>query len=377
DSIIGEGKYKFVKKGDYEKSGAPAADKYLKTGTTFSSDCFLGDVEAAEAALPYIAGFHSYVDSTPYRGKISIKINIPSVWHEYGNGPLAGQKHLREPFIDNFQKFNSNSGAADTQASVAQALSHFSYHASDGRELLCDLQGGKVGESYVLSDVVLMSTEKKYGNTDLGATGIENWLSIHKCNSFCCPQWKNWSGARCLLAPVFSSTTTLDVATSAPSYTEQVRVPPSKIMFTQDSIKERFQDGHSLLDTALQIARQEVGKRDIPMISVVTAENGRLFALDNRRLAVFRLLEMSGRVRTIKVEVVPGSRWANEWNRKVTTTNGGVSVVLRPRRQLEIGRTENESVLPVVWLSQIRSARSFTPKTDPEFTVFLATFTDE
>ena len=109
---IGEGKYKFVLKGQYDRSRVGAALKFLKSGTTFSSDCFLDDVRAAEAALPYISGFHQYIAHTAFRGHVSIKINIPAVW-EQSDGNLRGQKMLVEPFIGNFQKFNSNSGAAD------------------------------------------------------------------------------------------------------------------------------------------------------------------------------------------------------------------------------------------------------------------------
>ena len=170
--IIGEGKYKYVFRGTYERSGEPAADKFLKTGTTFSSKCFDDDVHNAEEALKYVAGFYDYIETrTIYRGRVSIKVNIPEVWTQTSGGYLKGQKMLREPFIANFQKFNSISGAADLTAQVAQALSHFSYHASDGTELLCDLQGGRVDESYVLSDVVMMSMGKKYGNTDPGGNG--------------------------------------------------------------------------------------------------------------------------------------------------------------------------------------------------------------
>ena len=103
---IGEGKYKTVTKGTY-KSGTPAADKFLKTGVTFSSNCFEDDKIAAEAALPYVAGFHNYIENeTAYRGRVSIKVNIPEVWTQ-SNGSLAGQKILREPYINNFKKFNS------------------------------------------------------------------------------------------------------------------------------------------------------------------------------------------------------------------------------------------------------------------------------
>eukprot|EP00957_Ditylum_brightwellii_P024099 1817560-Ditylum_brightwellii.AAC.1 len=337
NSIIGEGKYKVVKKGSYDCCGAPVADKVLKTGTAFSSDYFLDDVHAAEAALPYIA----------------------AVWYQ-GNGRLRGQKVLREPYINNSKKFNSNSSTADVTATVAQALSHFSYHASNRRELLCDLQGGKVGESCVFLDVVLMSKEKKYSNTDLGETGIENWLSAHRCNKFCSSDWKNWSGAQNLIEPQ-----------------EYIRIRPSKILLNQDSIKDRFQDGHTLLQTALQIAQEEVGKGDIPLINVVKADDGRFFALDNCRLAVFQLLEIYGQVGTIKVEVVTSIRWKNEWNHKVTTTNGSKVIVLRPEKFIRIGRTEQESQQILDWLHHIRNARSSKIMPDLEFSVFLGTFTDE
>ena len=47
---------------------------------------------------------------------------------------------LVEPYIENFMKFNSNSGKAEDVYEVMQALSHFSYHHSEGE--MC-LQGRK------------------------------------------------------------------------------------------------------------------------------------------------------------------------------------------------------------------------------------------
>lgn len=53
---------------------------------------------------------------------------------------------LVEPYIEDFEKFNSNSGWAPVTGNlwsdVMQALSHFSYHNSGGQYLLCSLQGG-------------------------------------------------------------------------------------------------------------------------------------------------------------------------------------------------------------------------------------------
>ena len=371
---IGEGKYKVVRKGTYA-NGEPAADKFLKTGVTFSSECFLDDVKNAEAALKYVAGFYDYIEKeTHFKGRVSIKVNIPAVWKQ-SDGLLTGQNMLREPFINNFKKFNSNSGATDLTAPVAQALSHYSYHASDGNEILCDLQGGKVGETYVLSDVVLMSKTKKYGNTDLGVTGIENWMHCHRCNQFCSSQWKKWSGARRLIIPTFSSSTTLETATAPAVYQNLVRIRPSAIKFTQDNVQFRFQGGHTLHETALQIARQDVSKRDIGMINVVRTREGTLFALDNRRLAVFRLLEISGRVRTIKVEMVPVTTCVDEWNRKLTTTNGGESIKIRGTH-FRIGKTSSDTIFQ--GLNQIREAGPTRDiLSDERFTIFLNAFTDK
>lgn len=54
-----------------------------------------------------------------------------------------------EPFVETFEKFNSNTGWAphtgEHWSEAMQALSHFSYHASHGQLLLCDLQGGAYG----------------------------------------------------------------------------------------------------------------------------------------------------------------------------------------------------------------------------------------
>ena len=154
-----------------------------------------------------------------------------------------------------------------------------------------------------------------------------------------------------------------------------MRIRPSPIHFTQDSIKNTFRDGHTLLETALQIVREEVGKRDIiPLISVIRVGDGRLFTLDNRRLAVFRLLEICNRVGTTKVEVVPASRWSNEWNRKATTADGGKTIVVRDTTFI-IGRDRRETNFPGLYDIQNTFAHHTMPHS--QFKVFLAGFTDE
>lgn len=85
-----------------------------------------------------------------------------------------------------FIKFNSNSGYTNG-ADFLQALSHFSYHHTNGKHLLCDLQGGHYQDCYILTDPVIMSTNnsKEFGAGDLGKEGIDNFFAHHKCNCLC------------------------------------------------------------------------------------------------------------------------------------------------------------------------------------------------
>ena len=74
----------------------------------------------------------------------TIRMNKPEVWVMTGGG-REGQKVLVEPYIEEFTKFNSNTGWVGPDGGawndVLQALSHYSYHVSSGQFLLCDLQG--------------------------------------------------------------------------------------------------------------------------------------------------------------------------------------------------------------------------------------------
>ena len=129
----------------------------------------------------------------------------------------AGQRHLLEPFIENFQKFNSNSGVAAgaegaTWSSLMQALSHFSYHSTGGRYVLCDLQGGiiqsecKLNGNAVLTDPVILSRDREFGITDLGAEGISTFFGRHKCSQYCRGNWQIPTDRRILFQPSLGTT---------------------------------------------------------------------------------------------------------------------------------------------------------------------------
>jgi len=123
-----------------------------------------------------------------------VYLNRPAVWVFAPESDWAGQKHLVEPFIPNYQKFNSNTGVQmgdDGWPAAMQALSHFSYHTTGGRYVLCDLQGGVMdgGKSVILTDPVILSRDREFGVTDLGSEGISTFFARHNCTKFCREHW--------------------------------------------------------------------------------------------------------------------------------------------------------------------------------------------
>ncbi|KID94456.1 elongation factor 2 kinase, partial [Metarhizium majus ARSEF 297] len=140
-----------------------------------------------------------------------VKINVPEVWHftDDSFGDWSGQRHLCEPFIQNYQKFNSNTGWNDESKAwgeVMQDLSHFSYHLSGGNFVLCDLQGGIYRYEIVLSDPVILSRDRQYGVTDLGPDGISSFFAQHNCNTFCRPNWTRPANPMQYFRPVQGTT---------------------------------------------------------------------------------------------------------------------------------------------------------------------------
>ena len=140
-----------------------------------------------------------------------------------------------------FIKFNSNSGHSDGDQVMA-ALSHFSYHHTAGQHLLCDLQGGKYADCYVLTDPVIMSLDRSYGPTDLGERGISNFLAHHRCSALCHPHWRRFLAPEATIPVREGSTMEEFEAADAARPTQQQRLDAlnRKIRLAQE---EQFMRG--------------------------------------------------------------------------------------------------------------------------------------
>mmetsp|Transcript_17232 Transcript_17232/g.22413 ORF Transcript_17232/g.22413 Transcript_17232/m.22413 type:complete len:162 (-) Transcript_17232:620-1105(-) len=139
DELLAQGGFKDVYKGRYtggERKGEYCVSKVFRDGPVYSGDFFASEMDVIKKTQQLIERFNAgeFIDKTIY-------LNIPQVW-EFS---VDSEKTLVEPLIDNFEKFNSNTGwraGGGGWYDCMQALSHFSYHSTGGAFVLCDLQGG-------------------------------------------------------------------------------------------------------------------------------------------------------------------------------------------------------------------------------------------
>ncbi|GLC46882.1 hypothetical protein PLESTB_000663900 [Pleodorina starrii] len=72
---------------------------------------------------------------------------------------------------------------------VPQCFSHFTYCATDGKKLVCDLQGvWNPVDGFTLTDPAIHHNtpgRKRGGATDKGATGVQSFFATHVCNPLC------------------------------------------------------------------------------------------------------------------------------------------------------------------------------------------------
>lgn len=113
------------------------------------------------------------------------------------------------------------------------------------------------------------------------------------------------------------------VAFEMPSSASTSRIPLEDIYYSQDSIKQSFQDGQTLEKMKRQLLQGVKTVTDIPRITVVRHQ-GHWFSVDNRRLWVFKQV-YSG---TKTIPVCQGVQDHRFWN-KFTTKNGGRQIRLR------------------------------------------------
>eukprot|EP00927_Polykrikos_kofoidii_P033380 TRINITY_DN28229_c0_g3_i1.p1 TRINITY_DN28229_c0_g3~~TRINITY_DN28229_c0_g3_i1.p1 ORF type:complete len:379 (-),score=40.88 TRINITY_DN28229_c0_g3_i1:114-1157(-) len=97
------------------------------------------------------------------------------------------------------------------------------------------------------------------------------------------------------------------------------------------------------------------------MVKVIELdEDGHMYSVDNRRLALFRLLEIHGFTRVVKVRVLARSELhKQEWKKKFSTTSQGLCITVSGPEGWKIGVTASETTYPLTAIPNISA-----PKTD-------------
>lgn len=187
DEIYASGTFRHCVLGNYTsgpRTGQKAIAKYFKPQyRRMSASFFETDEAAVEKALQIISSFNG----SKFISKM-VRINVPQRWTKHD-----GENVFVEPFIEGFEKFNSNSGWISKKKGnwydLLQAFSHYSYHLTRGQFLLCDLQGGIFRNGVILTDPVVCSRSRRFGPPDLGPEGISTFFGRHRCNQFCRNDW--------------------------------------------------------------------------------------------------------------------------------------------------------------------------------------------
>lgn len=114
-----------------------------------------------------------------------------------------------------------------------------------------------------------------------------------------------------------------------------LKLLPSDILYSQDSINSRFTDGTTLEQTYRQLLYQEVTESDIEPIEVVKDERGRWWVVSgNRRLFLYKILYRFHLIHEITVKVKADVLQQRN-PEKFTTDTEGTSVRVRKHPELE------------------------------------------
>ena len=91
--------------------------------------------------------------------------------------------------------------------------------------------------------------------------------------------------------------------------------------FSHDSIHQHFRDGHSVVETAQKIIKDEMSIDALPKIEVTCRDN-RWYSLSNRRLQVFKQVAKARSDRKWNVTVI-NTQMIPKLQKKFTTHNEG------------------------------------------------------
>ncbi len=105
------------------------------------------------------------------------------------------------------------------------------------------------------------------------------------------------------------------------------KIDPRSVRFTHDSIRYTFKAGGTIDDLAEGLRSGAIRAEDVEPIRLVERE-GKLYTLDNRRLEAFRRAGIDVPY-VMARDIMSDRAIRGEWRKRYTTSNDGVSIVVR------------------------------------------------
>ena len=190
NTLFGEGRSRRAYKGTYtgfcwSKEGDPCVVKEFKDQYATAKMDWDSEVRVLKKAKEFARRFNRDKETT--RPIEYVWSDVWKVTRSQIGTPVLGEWCMVEDYLSGqWNKWNSNAGyVASTSTMSLHAFSHWTYAHSGGNLLVCDLQGVRYDDKYILTDPVICSIDEEYGNTDMGVQGMALFFSTHQCTSFC------------------------------------------------------------------------------------------------------------------------------------------------------------------------------------------------
>ena len=190
NTFFAQGRSRKAYKGTYlapaRKKGQTCVVKEYKSSYRWAQDDWDQDMSVQKKATELAEKFNKETGTT--RPIYYVECDVWKVSKSDSGTPKLGEWCLVEDYVSgDWTKWNSNAGYVNTQVSTVSlhAFSHWTWFHTKGEMMVCDLQGVRRDDRYILTDPVICSTEEIYGETDLGVVGMGHFFDTHRCTTFC------------------------------------------------------------------------------------------------------------------------------------------------------------------------------------------------
>ena len=190
NTSFAEGRFRRAYKGTYlapsSKKGQTCVVKEYKSNYRWAQSDWDKDMSLQKKAKELAKKFNKETGTT--RPIYYVDCDAWKVSKSSTGTPKLGEWCLVEDYLTGeWTKWNTNAGYVNPRANTVSlhAFSHWTWVHTKGDAMVCDMQGVRRDDRYILTDPVICSTGQIYGATDLGEVGMAHFFSTHSCTSFC------------------------------------------------------------------------------------------------------------------------------------------------------------------------------------------------